>query len=106
MKGFTVTDKNWCVCVCLCAHECKRVYMRTLLFIYLFIYKNDRLCKSWGHRKEGGGSHYPIQFFFCVSIYCVRKRVWGTNMCTTTRCCVYCRLIMCVSMKGGWDFVK
>lgn len=34
--------------------------------------------------KEEGGSHYPIQVFF-VSIYCVRKRVRGTNMCTSTQ---------------------
>lgn len=73
------------MCVCLRAHECKRVYMCTLLFIYIFIYlftKMTDFAKAGG--KEEGGSHYPIQVFF-VSIYCVRKCVRGTNMCTSTQ---------------------
>lgn len=84
MKGFTVTDKKWCVCVSayISAHFCLYIY------IYLFIYKNDRLCKSWG--KRGGMEPLSHSGFF-VSIYCVRKRVHGTNMCTSTQphCAVY-----------------
>lgn len=60
--------------------------MRTLLFIYLYIYKNDKdFAKAGGNEKRGEGAIIPFSFFLCVSIYCVRKRVLGTNMCTSTQ---------------------
>lgn len=60
MKGFTVTDKNWCVCVSayISAHFCLYIYV----YIYLFIKMTD-FAKAGG--KEEGWSHYPIQVFLC-----------------------------------------